>query len=372
MLRSRKKSTTSLDGDDNGKGDKGGATNERLVSSSTSKPESIVPSWLLWCVVFFFIFLGFASEHYQKSRAADHYHEPAGHHVVSRITLDRSNNVSPSSDKSLLTPQEDEELEYDNGQRYHVIFSTDCSPYQHWQSYLVFFTAMQVRQPGHVTRIVSGCNAEEQEAMMSWFNEKVQFMSKRFHIHLTPKFSEVKDETGKVIGDYKFFNKPYGLKYWLENFELTGFLGSGEFDHADDIVILIDPDMALLRPITKFFQAERETIISPKRKASLLSTEVKRGVPFGQTYGLGTQWQKFDLDKIAGENSPAKKVNRQDGALYFPAGPPYIGTVHDMYQIATKWSEFVPHVHAQYPYLLAEMYAYCIAAAHLNLTTSTD
>jgi hypothetical protein len=140
MLRSRKKSTTSLEGDDNGKGDKG-TSSERLVEvslSSSSHPESIVPSWLLWCIVFFFIFLGFATEHYQKSRAADHFHELGGEqHHISRITLDRSNNnVSPSSDNSLLTPQEDEELEYDNGQRYHVIFSTDCSPYQHWQRYV--------------------------------------------------------------------------------------------------------------------------------------------------------------------------------------------------------------------------------------------
>jgi hypothetical protein len=42
-------------------------------------------------------------------------------------------------------------------------------------------------------------------------------------------------------------------------------------------------------------------------------------------------------------------------------------SARDMYQIALKWTEFVPLVHAQYPFLLAEMYAYCIAAAHLDL-----
>ena len=227
---------------------------------------------------------------------------------------------------------------------------------------------MKVRQPGHVTRIVSGCTSEEAEDMISWFDEKVQFMSSRFHLHLTPKFSEVKDEFGIVVGDYKFFNKPHGLKYWLEHFELTGYhKDTGTFDHENDIVILIDPDMALMRPITKDFSNERETLIGKRRINHVLSTEVKHGVPFAQTYGLGVQWQKFDLDKIAGENSPAKDVSREEGALYFPGGPPYIGTIRDMYQIAQKWSEFVPHVHAQYPYLLAEMYAYCIAAAHLGL-----
>jgi hypothetical protein len=227
---------------------------------------------------------------------------------------------------------------------------------------------MNVKQTGHITRIVSGCNPEEAKAMEGWFDENIRFMSKRFHIHLTPKFSEVKDESGKVVGEFKFYNKPHGLKHWLENFELMGFKDGGSFDHEDDVVFLIDPDMALLRPLTSDFSSERETLIAKKRQGEkLVSHKVKRGAPFAQTYGLGTQWERFDLDTIAGADSPAKQVNKEDGSLYYPAGPPYIGTVHDMYLIAQKWTEFVPKVHAQYPYLLAEMYAYCIAAAHLGL-----
>jgi hypothetical protein len=226
---------------------------------------------------------------------------------------------------------------------------------------------MKVKQPGHVTRIVSGCEPDEAKAMKAWFEENIQYMSKRFHVHLTPNFAEVKDETGKIVGDYKFFNKPFGLKHWLENFQIIGF-NDGSFAHEDDIVILIDPDMALMRPITGDFSDKRETIIAKRRQGEhQLADKVQRGIPFAQTYGLGVQWQKFDLDKIAGADSPAKEVNGQDGGLYFPVGPPYLGTVHDMYQIALKWTEFVPLVHAQYPYLLAEMYAFCIAAAHLKL-----
>jgi hypothetical protein len=48
-------------------------------------------------------------------------------------------------------------------------------------------------------------------------------------------------------------------------------------------------------------------------------------------------------------------------------GPPYLATGRDMYAIAEKWVEFAPKVHKQYPRLLAEMFAYCIAAAHLKL-----
>jgi hypothetical protein len=36
------------------------------------------------------------------------------------------------------------------GPNYHVIFSTSCVPLQHWQSYLFFYSAMKVGQPGNV------------------------------------------------------------------------------------------------------------------------------------------------------------------------------------------------------------------------------
>jgi hypothetical protein len=38
-----------------------------------------------------------------------------------------------------------------------------------------------------------------------------------------------------------------------------------------------------------------------------------------------------------------------------------------MVQLADKWVEFVPHSVKGHPGLLAEMYAFCIAAAHLKL-----
>jgi peptidyl serine alpha-galactosyltransferase len=42
-----------------------------------------------------------------------------------------------------------------------------------------------------------------------------------------------------------------------------------------------------------------------------------------------------------------------------------------MYRIVVKWCEFVPRVHNQYPHLLAEMFAYSLAAAHLQLYHQT-
>lgn len=38
-----------------------------------------------------------------------------------------------------------------------------------------------------------------------------------------------------------------------------------------------------------------------------------------------------------------------------------------VHRISLKWTEFVPGVYEQYPHLLAEMFGFCIAAAHLQL-----
>ena len=76
---------------------------------------------------------------------------------------------------------------------------------------------------------------------------------------------------------------------------------------------------------------------------------------------------KFNLTYIAGANSPVHKITRDEAKRYYQLGAPYLATARDMYNIAKKWSEFVPRVHDEHPHLLAEMFAYVIASADLNL-----
>ena len=288
----------------------------------------------------------------------------------SNLEQNNANVISNSQQQGIVARKDDgEELQQDSNYSpdYHLIFSTDCSAFQHWQSYMMFHSALKVNQPGTITRIASGCSDEEAKTATEWHKDHVtDVMGERFKLHLTPHFSGVKDKDGNTIGDYKFFNKPFGLLHWLEN--AIGFEeGSSEkMQHPNDVVILIDPDMILLRPITGDFSNPRDVVIS-KVHTRQRKYYVKPGAPFAQKYGLGTQWRTFDLDEIAGPDSPAKNVDEKDAAAFYPVGPPYIATVKDMYQIARKWTEFVPRVHKQYPYLLAEMFAFCIAAAHLEL-----
>jgi len=350
-------------------------SNSSSKSKNATPAQPIVPIWLVAFLSFCLIALGFLQHHFNVRSSSDGSRRDLLNSDDRKIHKNSNGNK-----KSLLTAGQDAALEIDSqtNLRYHVVFSTDCSPYQHWQSYLVFYTALKVRQPGHVTRIASGCDPEQETAMKEWFARDVQFLSSRFHLQLTPKFSSILDSEGKSLGDYKFFNKPMGLKYWMEHSPLLRFNArTTHFPEAvhNDVVILIDPDMALLRPLTADFSNPRETLVGAGRArhysdADSTTSSPKRvgpGQPFAQVYGFGAQWARLDLEKIAGPGTPAASVSLEDARFFYPAGPPYLAVVTDMYNIAVHWSSFVPAVYEQYPHLLAEMFAFSIAAAHLEL-----
>jgi hypothetical protein len=91
-------------------------------------------------------------------------------------------------------PNEDGDMEVaGNGTPLYIVFSTDCGPFQHWQSYLLFFSAMRVRQLGFITRIASGCTDEQQQEIREWHQEVnasdcvTCFLS--FWSHLKPAFA---------------------------------------------------------------------------------------------------------------------------------------------------------------------------------------
>jgi len=234
--------------------------------------------------------------------------------------------------------------------RFYLVFSTDCSDYQTWQSLALFFSADDVRQPGIVVRIASGCTEAQQKEVQELYD---QFPA-RFQVHFTPDFK--KDaKTGK---SYDFYNKPIGLRHWLDS--------AAAPKEKDAIIALLDPDFLFLRPLT--YKVKKDTVLfSPTITEADLIDEVTEGHPVAQHYGIGSHWTKFKVPYIAGAESPATKVSISDAYRDYSVGPPYIVHVNDMRKIAEKWAECVPKVFEEYPELLAEMYAYSIAAAHLQL-----
>lgn len=154
---------------------------------------------------------------------------------------------------------------------HHIIFSTGCTTFQDWQSYTFFYHAMKAGQPGHVTRIASGCKPEEAEERQRLHKERIEIMSNRFYLHLTPDFMGLKPGFR-----YKFFNKPYGVRHWMEH----GPLGyPDKVVHKDAIVMLLDPDQMLLRPLTNNFT---DWAVDWKPTKDTPKLIVEHGSPFAQ------------------------------------------------------------------------------------------
>jgi hypothetical protein len=75
----------------------------------------------------------------------------------------------------------------------------------------------------------------------------------------------------------------------------------------------------------------------------------------------------FNRKEICEPDSPCLLTTPEFGSKHFSVGPPYLLHRDDMLRIADSWTRYAPKVHDQYPELLAEMYAYSIAAAHEKL-----
>jgi hypothetical protein len=237
----------------------------------------------------------------------------------------------------------------------HVVFSTDCSPYQDWQTLLQFHSAQVVGQKGPITRIASGCD-DTKKAELTALYKKLYPM---YHVHFTPDFKQ----DAKTKRSYDFYNKPWGMKHWLEH---------ADPPVPDDIVVaLLDPDMVFLRPLTPQIRGA-SNLLYGKRNEGLLFDRVAEGHPAAQEYGLGAPWvddnhKKFNRHKICGEGSPCLQETYAFASQHYAVGPPYIAHRKDMLKIVNSWTDMVPRVYEGYPFLLAEMYAYSMAAAHEKL-----
>mmetsp|Transcript_1914 Transcript_1914/g.3925 ORF Transcript_1914/g.3925 Transcript_1914/m.3925 type:complete len:303 (+) Transcript_1914:3-911(+) len=155
------------------------------------------------------------------------------------------------------------------------------------------------------------------------------------------------------------------MKHWLE------FASPPIPDNT--FVALLDPDMILLRPLTTHIKSDISTLVHPRLlKDGEVIDEVTMGHPAAQTYGLGAPWtndnhKKFNRGKICGEGSPCLLPNQNYGELHYSVGPPYVAHKLDMLRLVKTWTNLVPRVYEGYPHLLAEMYAYSMAAAHEKL-----
>ena len=240
--------------------------------------------------------------------------------------------------------------------RYHIIFSSGCSPKQSFQSYIFFYHAMKSGQPGQVTRIAACKNEQETEAVKSHHQQYIQHMSPEFKLHITPDYSNI---NGDGINAFFYFNKPFSTHHWMEH--VLGYNPQqtqvGDNVHDDTIVILCDPDQIIMRPFTNN-RFSNETEIWNKRTTHPILNFVTHGKPMGAFYGFSDQWKtKTNITRYVPKEELPSFVQTMSAAEVrenYAVGPPYIATAHDFWKIATTWKNFVPKIQKyDYPHLLA-------------------
>lgn len=208
-------------------------------------------------------------------------------------------DAEESNQEHKQSPQSNEEM--------HIVFSTDCSFFQDWQTLLVFHSAMLAKQPGQITRIASGCEEDKQKELKELYTK----LYPKYHVHFTPDYKM----DSKTKKKYDFYNKPYGLHHWLK--------------YADPpipggvVVILIDPDMIILRPFTlDIVNNPTNLFLGNNGPPKDMPKRIGKGSPAAQIYGLGAPWatensRHFNRTAVCGANSPCLKVSMRYGEQHY-------------------------------------------------------
>ena len=377
-----------------------------LSSSSSHKKKSSSSSTLFRTMIiivsfWIFIILGFTilvPRFKQQLRLRRDYDETILTTSNHRVVVESDSNIIQQSQQQRQGQGHQKEqppasesantnTDSNSDPEFHLVFSTGCSLYQDWQSYVFFYHVYKVSQRQqqqmgnnksknnnikNVTRIVSGCNDKQQQVLQQTHYEQIQKqMSYNFLLHFTPDYSKIK---GSNIPSYKYFNKPFGMKHWMEHklgynnttSSSTSSSSTTTNPYDDVIIVLLDPDQLLLRPFTHDYTNIRMDWTRKGYNApnSNVSKIITHGKTITQTYAFGDDYTALNLTHVLlheepnnGNNSPLWTMSKKQ-KLGYAAGPPYLATAKDFYILANKWSELVPRVHDVYPYLLAEMYAY--------------
>jgi peptidyl serine alpha-galactosyltransferase len=207
-------------------------------------------------------------------------------------------------------------------------------------------------------------------------------------LHLTPDYSK----SALPGSTFKFFNKPFGLRHWMEE-GLNMPLSLPQY--ADTIIIVLDPDQYILRPFdsNNFAVTKGKTSTWPwhnrrKNDARRQGEDiVQEGNPMAQMYLFGSNWWSKvhpglgpivqAANEMMQQNTAFSGSKHQSSPLYtmtdaeversYVAGPPYVAVGTDMYRLVAVWAAVVVPVYALTVEHLSEMFAYSVAAIHLAL-----
>ncbi|KAH9256960.1 hypothetical protein BASA81_004781 [Batrachochytrium salamandrivorans] len=256
----------------------------------------------------------------------------------------------------------------------HIVFSTGCNLFQHWQAEVLLFSHIKVGQKGQITRVVSGCDTENVKREHANYlthpeglgddvvslEELKKSSHPHFHLHVTPSFPGARE--------FPWINKPMGLAHWLEH-----------ANPKESVIVIIDPDQFFMDKL----RIDGSRQVGSKSNPILCTLEggcnngdtdmVTKGRPVAQQYGLGGGFvHKHNVVGIVGPDSPAAKLTETEAARHYSVGPPMMVHGEDLRKIMPLWVKYMQPVFQGDPGdIQADMYAYSLAAAHNELPHAT-
>ncbi|GMF30134.1 unnamed protein product [Phytophthora fragariaefolia] len=294
--------------------------------------------------------------------------------------------------KSPDTPIADPKSGQEGSDELHFVFSTSCEPYQDWQSEALAQSFARIGQRGALTRIVSGCSDDAVKELL----RRTQKSSPHLRIHVTrdfrslPIFKDVSNDAEKAStpDDYTPYNKPFGLRDWLE---------SANPPVREELVVVLDPDFLFIRPfavntggrvtsakrvesgnyehdtevVEGMRQYKRFFVYEGSRDVKEVTDTVASGVAVAQ------RWSEY-LGTAAFENSSSicpecAQVSKADAAEYFAVGPPYAITRKDLTELMDDYCNMTVLKREQMnrEHWMTEMLGYSLAAAKHGVKHTT-
>jgi hypothetical protein len=231
---------------------------------------------------------------------------------------------------------------------------------------------MHVKQKGKFTHIVVGCDESEDEGMEGktriLTHDKsgdklvgIEQWKKSSH----PTVRRIFAPSIPEAKEFPWFNKPWSFEFWRRTTNST---------KSSDIIVLLDPDEFFIRPLSMEGSKRKTHLKEPPNLGGSFNDVPKIGMGVGAYYGIAGVVEKFKdfVDDICGAGSACATMTNRDADNWQSVGPPYILAMDDFLKIVPLWWEYMPKV---YPHvkgdILADMYAYQMAAANANVLHST-
>jgi len=253
----------------------------------------------------------------------------------------------------------------------HIVFSTGCNAFQHWQAEVLLNSAFHQGQCGTMTRIVVGCDKKvvggekvstHQAGVADNLidhDDLLKSTHPRLRVHVAPSIPEA--------AEFPWYNKPWSFHHWLVN--------QGE-NVSERVIAILDPDEFFLQPLTQRAEHAADDSFEiiheyPERLRQHVTDVVQPGWAVAQKYGLGSSMlRKFDKRTICpgGAASPCASLTDEEARFYQSVGPPYMLHNTDFKKIMPTWWELMKPVYKlDAGDILADMYAYNYAAVHHNV-----